>query len=226
MSPFLILHIAAGSLAFATGSIALLARKGATVHRRVGMVFFVSMLVMSTSALYLSILHQPGTIFSSIFTFYLAATAWATVRKSGKSTGLFERAAFAFVLCCLAGLLYSAYQANIAPNHEFLGYSTPVYIFLLGLVSLAAAGDLRLLLRGGIAGAQRIARHLWRTCVALFFAVASSLTQLQKVLPAHVSGIRVLYVLLILAVMPLFFLAYWMVRVRFTRWWIAQPSAA
>ena len=65
MSPFLMMHIAAGSLAFATGTIALLARKGATVHRRVGMVFFVSMLVMSSSALYLSILHQPGTIFST-----------------------------------------------------------------------------------------------------------------------------------------------------------------
>jgi hypothetical protein len=184
------------------------------------------MLVMSSSALYLSILHQPGTIFSSVFTFYLAATAWATVRKSGTTTGLFERAAFALVLCSLAGLVYSAYQANIAPDHQFLGYSTPIYIFLLAFVSLAAAGDLRLLLRGGIAGAQRIARHLWRTCVALFFAVGSSLTQLQKVLPAHIGGVPVLYVLLLFGIAPLLFMAYWMVRVRLTRWRAPMPVVA
>jgi hypothetical protein len=35
---------------------------------------------------------------------------------------------------------------------------------------LAAAGDLRMLLRGGLFGAQRIARHLWRMCFGLFIA--------------------------------------------------------
>ena len=97
----------------------------------------------------------------------------------------------------------------------------------LGLVMLlAAAGDVRMLLRGGVAGTTRIARHLWRMCFGLFIATGSfflgpanrPLRFLSSVgLRQHV--FRTLLrqeVLLFLAVLPLLFLVFWLVRVYFT----------
>ncbi len=46
----LILHITGGSLGIASGTVALLARKGETLHRVAGTVFFVSMLIAYTIA--------------------------------------------------------------------------------------------------------------------------------------------------------------------------------
>jgi hypothetical protein len=38
---------------------------------------------------------------------------------------------------------------------------------------LPSAGDARMLARGGVLGAKRIARHLWRMCFGLFIAAGS-----------------------------------------------------
>jgi len=47
------------------------------------------------------------------------------------------------------------------------------YIVFGSVALLAASGDVRMLIRGGVAGAQRLVRHLWRMCVALFIATTS-----------------------------------------------------
>jgi hypothetical protein len=76
----------------------------------------------------------------------------------------------------------------------------------------AAAGDLRLILRGGISGVQRIARHLWRMCFALFFASAFFFLGQQKVMPAFMHGSPLLFVP---AIAPLVLMIFWLFRVRF-----------
>ena len=48
-------------------------------------------------------------------------------------------------------------------------------LFLGSVAVLAAAGDVRMLVRGGVFGAQRVARHLWRMCFGLFIATGSFL---------------------------------------------------
>ena len=79
---------------------------------------------------------------------------------------------------------------------------------------LAAAGDVRMLLRGGVFGAQRIVRHLWRMCFGLFIATGSFfLGQGSKVFPAFILKTNVLF---IPAILPLILLIFWLFRVRFT----------
>ena len=99
--------------------------------------------------------------------------------------------------------------------------------FFMGSVCLlAAAGDVRMLLGGGIRGAKRIARHLWRMCFGLFIAAGSfflgpsnrplrllSAVGLGQHLPPVLFSTN-LY--LILSVLPLVRLIFWLVRVRFT----------
>jgi hypothetical protein len=78
---------------------------------------------------------------------------------------------------------------------------------------LAAIGDVRLLMRGGISGAGRIARHLWRMCFALFIAAASIFLARQQLFPAL---LRKTGALVFLSVLPLVLMVFWLLRVRFT----------
>lgn len=219
VTPALIVHVSAGSIGFLSGAIALSVRKGERLHRASGTVFFVSMLVMSATAAYLSILTQPGTFFVSILTLYLAATAWATIRRKEGNVGLYEKIALAVVLGCAAGTAISGFEAANSQTGQFEGYSSEIYYFWTLIAALAAVMDLKMVLRGGISGAQRIARHLWRMCFAYFIAAASSSAQLQKVLPATVHSVPILHVLLVLAFLPLVLMVFWLIRVRFTNWY-------
>jgi amino acid permease len=82
-------------------------------------------------------------------------------------------------------------------------------LFLGSVVLLAAAGDLRMLMRGGVFGRQRIARHLWRMCFGLFIATGSFLAQ-RRVL-AFLGGPKIM----LLAALPLILMIFWLIRVRF-----------
>jgi hypothetical protein len=98
---------------------------------------------------------------------------------------------------------------------------------------LAAAGDVRMLLRGGVFGVKRIARHLWRMCFGLFIAAGSffmgpsnrprrllSAVGLGQHLPSALFSTG-LY--LFLSVLPLVLLIFWLVRVRFTNAFKGKP---
>jgi len=88
-------------------------------------------------------------------------------------------------------------------------------------MTLAAIGDFSVILRRGIAGAQRIARHLWRLCFGLFIAVGSFAAQGAKIPPPGV-GAKVLLasMLVVVAVM-----LYWLVRVLLTKWYAQRTHA-
>jgi len=84
--------------------------------------------------------------------------------------------------------------------------------------------DVRMLARGGVLGARRIARHLWRMCFGLFIAAGSfflgpsnrPLRLLSTVgLGQHLSpALFSTSVYLILSILPLILLIFWLVRVR------------
>ena len=85
-----------------------------------------------------------------------------------------------------------------------------IYVFA-SLAALAAVCDLRVIARGGVAGAARVARHLWRMSLALVIATASFFLGQQKFLPPPVRG-TLLPALPVLAALGLLIL--WMIRVR------------
>jgi hypothetical protein len=71
-----------------------------------------------------------------------------------------------------------------------------------------------MLARGGVSGAQRIVRHLWRMSFALFFATGSFFLGQQQVFPAFIRNANVLF---IPALLPLVLMMFWVVRVAFAR---------
>ena len=88
-------------------------------------------------------------------------------------------------------------------------------IFFLGFVALlAAAGDVRMLVRGGVFGRQRIVRHLWRMCFSFFIATGSFFIGQPQVFPAFIRRTNLLF---ILGILPLVLMIFWLIRVRFTK---------
>jgi uncharacterized membrane protein len=76
------IHIAAGGLAIVLGAVALLVRKGGTLHRRSGLLFVYAMLVMGISAAILSLRKSPTNVdaLGAWMTVYFVGTALTAVR--------------------------------------------------------------------------------------------------------------------------------------------------
>jgi hypothetical protein len=95
------------------------------------------------------------------------------------------------------------------------GYPPPAYFIFSSIALLFAAGDVRMMARGGVSGTQRIARHLARMCFGLFIATGSFFLGRQQIFP---SVFRTTYLLVLLAVLPLLLMIFWLVRVRRHSW--------
>ena len=217
-SQILAMHIGGGSLALVSGLIALGLRKGAAAHRAIGTVFVLSMLTMAVTAAYLAIRIQNITVFGAVLTIYLIATGLGAARQADGKTGSFEIAALLFAVALAVVELICALQAATSPTGLFMGYSRGPYLGVTIVASIAAAFDLKVIVRGGISGAARIARHLWRMCLALFIAATSFLGQgLKTIVLAHPY-------LLLFALTPLVLMIFWLIRVRLTKWYAAQSQ--
>jgi hypothetical protein len=213
MSPVLILHIGAGALGMLTGAAAVSVRKGQPLHRAFGTVFSCAILIMSALGAYLAFLQPQGaTMAVGAFTFYLVATAWATVRRKERGVGPFEYGAFLVALGATATLLILGMQAAGTPKGHSGGAPLAAYFIFASFGAFAAALDLKVILRGGVSGTQRLARHLWRMCFALFFTSAFFFLGQQKVMPLYMHGSPLLFVP---ALAPLVVMIVWLFRVRF-----------
>ena len=226
-SPILLVHIAGGTVGLLAGTAAIIFRKGSARHALAGRIFVVAMLIMGSLAAYLAIVrHQPGNFGGGVFTFYLILTAWLTARRRDGETARFDWLLLVIPLA-LGTLTWvngiAIVRSGVDPPD---GVPAGMNFFMGSIMLLAAAGDVRMLVGGGIAGAKRIARHLWRMCFGLFIAAGSffmgpanrpfrllSTVGLGQHLPMALFSTGVY---LVLTIAPLVLLVYWLVRVRFT----------
>lgn len=212
-SPILILHICAGTIGCLSGAVAVSLRKGSRRHALAGIVFVISMLSLAASGAFMALMKsQPGNVLGGTVTFYLVATAWLTAKRREGAPGIFDWGALLLVSALAAVALTWAVEAATSPTGLKLGYPPGPY-FLLGSVALLATiGDVRMMVRGGIAGTQRIARHLWRMCFAWFIASSSIFLARQQLFPAIMRKTGALF---LLSFMPLMLMIFWLIRVRF-----------
>jgi hypothetical protein len=214
-SPILLLHICAGTLGVLSGAVAISFRKGFRWHRLVGNIFVISMLSLGASGAYMAFMKsQPGNVLGGTFTFYLVATAWMTARRREQKPGIFDWGALLIVLAVAATEVTFAFQAMRSQTGLEYGYPAGPYFFIGSVALLALAGDARMLIRGGVSGTQRIARHLWRMCFAWFIASASIFLARPHLFPVLLRKAGVLY---LLTALPLILMIFWLVRVRFAK---------
>lgn len=209
------IHIIAGLTAIVAGFVALYAPKGAKLHRKIGLVFVYSMLVMAVAATTLAIMkHQMGNVVGGSLTFYMVTTALITVRRHDHEFHLID--AGAFVMAVAIGVLAIRFGFAVlnSPTGLIDGEpATPGFV-LGGITLLAASGDLRMMLGRGLDGVHRITRHLWRMCLAMFIATGSFFLGQAKVFP---KPLRIFPLLALPVLAVLITMAYWAWRVRFRR---------
>jgi hypothetical protein len=209
----LFLHIASGTSGILSGFAASFFRKGSRRHALAGNVFVVSMLLLSATGASMALLrHEPGNVMGGALTFYMVATAWITARREGAGTSIWDWSGLFVVLTLAVSELTYGAEAAMSPTGMKAGYPPGPY-FMLGTVAvLASLGDIRMLVRKGISGTQRVARHLWRMCFAFFVAASSLFLARQQYFPDLLRRTGALY---LLSFLPLLLMIFWLVRVRF-----------
>ncbi|MDQ3005774.1 MAG: hypothetical protein M3R47_10380 [Chloroflexota bacterium] len=203
------IHIIAGLIGLVSGGVALSVRKGARLHRQGGMIFVYAMMVVAlTGTVMGSLISEMAAVIPGALTFYLVLTSWLTVWRP---------VVLKFSLIDLGAMLLGLTISIVSFSYGFTsdGQPTVLYIIFGAVALLAILGDLQMMTQG-IQGARRIARHLWRMCIALFLAAISLFIGQAQVFPEPLrnSGLLPIPVLLVLLIM-----FYWLVRVLFTQWY-------
>jgi len=216
----ILLHIIGGLVGLASGAVALSASKGANLHRKSGMIFVYAMMVLSASgALMAALKPERVSVVAGMLTFYLVITALLTVRRRGQESNWMDAAAMLFGSTVGITAVMFGLAASTNPISE-INEPPPALGFIFGAVALLAVfGDVRMLLVRGIPWAQRIARHLWRMCLALWIAAASFFLGQADVFP---EALRIMPLLCTPVLLVFLLMFYWLVRVLFTQW---RPSA-
>jgi hypothetical protein len=168
-SPILLVHIAGGTVGLLSGTAAMSFRKGSARHALAGRIFVVAMLTMGSFAAYLAIArHQPSNFGGGVFTFYLILTAWLTARRNDGQTARFDW--LLLLIPSALGTLTWMNGISIVRSGVDSPDGVPVGMtFFMGSVMLlAAAGDVRMLVGGGVSGAKRIAASLAHVLWAVY----------------------------------------------------------
>ena len=209
----LAVHFAAGLASIVAGTIALSVAKGGRLHRQSGVVFTWAMVVLGLTAAGIGTYEsRPGQVFGGLVAAYLVVSAMTTVRPLPGIGRRVDVALTVVAFACAVASLYGGVTEWLDPTVRVVGRPRVVPPLVGGtVILLAAIGDLRAIRAGGLRGAQRLARHLWRMCFALFVATGSFFLGQMKFIPEPV---RVVPLLLVLAFAPILLLVYWMWRVR------------
>ncbi len=202
------IHILSAGAALLAATVGLSVRKGSDHHRLFGRIFVYCMVVMALTVIpgaYAAGKHLD--MLSSLLVIYLVVSAWRTlggVRARGDTAlsvfGLFIMLAYAWVGWVDVN---SPVQRPGVPKGVGLVFAT--------VMAGALYGDARRMLRG-LQGSQRLRRHVWRLCFALFMATASFFLSRMHLFPQwwNEAGLPAFFGLL-----PLMIAAYWSLRLRF-----------
>ena len=216
MSAIYAVHIAAGALALIAGYVPLFSPKGGPTHRRVGMLFVYSMLVMTTVGAVIALrFHRLAEVNvpAALLTSYLVITGVVTVRTpSWWSRRLDVALMLVAVALALADLRLAVLA--LAAGGSRNGIPAGPMLMFVAMGFLGVAGDVRMLRAGAPRGSARIARHLWRISLALLIAAMSFFFGQAKVIP---KAIRIGPLLAVPQLLVLIVMLYWLWRVRAQR---------
>lgn len=224
MGPETLVHASAGVVGMLSGAAALSVVKGSRTHKRAGTIFFLAMSATAASGAYLGIVtNEAGNVIAGVLTLYVLITAWMTVRRPEGQAGWFEIGSF---LLAATGAVVSSYFALVAVRSDgaLLG-GVPAVTFAV-VISMMALADLSVLVRRGLHGRQRVARHLWRMMLGFAAAVGSFFPGQLPIFPDYIQQIRPIILLFIPFFLVIGLMLFWLVYVLVTRTFATHPSEA
>jgi uncharacterized membrane protein len=207
----LLVHVLAGAGAVVTGYLALYFVKGSTLHRRLGGWFVYAMVAMGTLAIPVALYEGKTTWTGGVLSAYFVVTGLTTVlpAAAGRRDLLLGGILVGGSLGALG--FYGGLDRLIRGPFLLEGVPAPMPLFLGSVVLLAVAGDARVLRRGPLHGRQRLVRHLWRMCFALWIAAGSFFIGQARTFP---EALRNPLVMFVPPLIPLLAMAWWAWRLR------------
>lgn len=177
------IHIAAGGVAIVLGAVALLVKKGGTIHRRSGLLFVYSMLVLgATAALGFRKSPADGNVFGGLMTVYFVGTALTTVRPvpawTRRSNFAALTVAVGLALVDIAGGVKAFNSSRVLLN----GVPFVMHFFIAGVMILATTGDVRIMRFGVPRG---ICGECASRCSSRPDHFSRSVSAWQKFFPSH-----------------------------------------
>lgn len=213
-------HAAAGVIGMISGATALSVVKGSLIHRRAGTVFFAAMGATAASGAYLGVVtNEFGNVVAGVLTLYVLVTAWMTVRRPEGKVGWFEIGSFVFATVGSVFAIYGAVTALRDPEALLGGIPATVFAVLITIMALA---DLSVLVRRGLHGRQRIARHVWRMMLGFAAAIGSFFPGQLHIFPEWVQEIRPIIVLFIPFFGVIALMLFWLGYVLLTKTFAAR----
>ncbi len=219
----LIIHTIAGSIAILSGFAALSLRKSSNGHRTVGNIFVLTILFLGFTGIYIAYSRAIMLSFvNGIFLCYFVSTAWMTVKRKAGTIGRFEWFAFLVVVAIVGMLVNFGLEASKSPEGKLNGFGPQTFYFFAFIAFIAAALDLKMILNRGVEGNHRIIRHLWRMCFPLFMSTAAFFLGQAKLLPEPVRQIEYLAIPVVIVLLSM---AYWVIRVLYSKTYKINDSA-
>lgn len=206
------IHILAGSLALITGAVAFTVKKGGYYHKKAGLLFVVSMLIMALTGALLALLKtEILNAVAGALTSYLVSTAYLAIHRTRKNLNYVNIGLmlFAFLLGCF-GIYYGLHIVDSDQN-RIDGQPIQVLFVFSGVALMAAALDLKSMLKS-LNAKQRLQRHIWRIGLSMFLATASFFLGQSQVIP---DALRTIFVLVTPVLLTLLLTIFWLIRVQF-----------
>jgi len=217
----LTVHIAAGGVGLAAGFGALALRKGGKLHRAAGKVFVPAMLVMLVlGGVLFTMAGSPFSWLGVSFGVYLTVSAWLAARYRD-GVGRYGLALVVAGGTIAAASLILGLLSMSNPEGPLGRASFALPLIFAFLACLGAGHDWQAFRRGGVSGAPRVRRHVWRVCAALFIASGSFFLGQQDEFPRAIQG----PLWIVPALAPLVLLGFWMWRHRDRKRRGAKPPA-
>ncbi len=212
MRTMLWIHVAGGGLGLAAGFAALSAAKGSGVHRTMGRVFVYAMLAMGLSgALIAAMTGVETSVVMGILAAYLVFTGWTTIAPVRTASRWPVIAGTVVAIALALALAELGIRALQSPSGAVEGLPAPMAFLFATIALIAGVSDARIARGLELRRGQRLARHLWRMCFALFIASASFFLGQTQVLPVP---LRAPWFLVPPVLAPLLLMGYWLWRTR------------
>lgn len=169
-------HIAGGTIGLVSGLVASLTRKGGPAHKRSGQIFVVSMfvayLIGAGVAPFLVDGQRPNFV-AGVLALYLLVTGVMAAKRRRFRAGRAEYVGLGVALLITGmGVLFMVMGAQ-SPTGTVDGSPPQAFVVFVLAGGAAAAGELKVILKGSLSGKARTTRHLWRMCASFFFASGS-----------------------------------------------------
>lgn len=177
-------HFAVGTFAIVAGFAAFLLPKGRRAHRAAGTVFFVCMIILCASGLWLSLSRSIlFTIFLSGLALHLVVTGWAAIGRETRTRSTIRRFSGAFALLLALGSVVGARRAAANPSGMIDGLPPDAFHLIAAVSALLLLFDLAFALSPAPSRRRRIWRHTGRMGFSMLIATAIFFFGNNHVLP-------------------------------------------